>query len=318
MASGCHEGLDLAGHDGLFAYSLLMDRTCLIVGCGYVGRRLARRMQAGWHVAGAVRSAATARELSAAGVEAIAFDLDSEPVTDALRRLVDRSVLAWLAPPPDTGTTDLRLERFFAELGDARPTALLYMSTTGVYGDAAGGTVTEDSPARPANDRSRRRLAAERRSVTWCARSGVRCVILRVPAIYGPHRLPLERLRRGEPALRPEESGPGNRIHVDDLVSACAAALEQPVHGVFNVGDGDHSSTTVFLQRTAALAGLQQPRLVSMDAARRLLTPGMLSFLVESRRVDAHRMRETLLPVLAYPTLDAGIAASLAEMAVTS
>ena len=91
--------------------------------------------------------------------------------------------------------------------------------------------------------------------------------MLRVPGIYGPGRLPLERLRRGEPALDPADAGPGNRIHVDDLVAACIAALERPVQGIFNVTDGDPSSTTVFLQRTAALAGLPPPPLVGLAEA---------------------------------------------------
>jgi nucleoside-diphosphate-sugar epimerase len=139
-------------------------------------------------------------------------------------------------------------------------------------------------------------------------------VILRVPGIYGPHRLPLDRLRRSEPALRPEDAGPGNRIHVDDLVTACIAALERPVRGAFNVGDGDHSSTTVYLQKTAELAGLPAPELVSLAEARGRISPGMLAYLVETRRVDTRRMREELGVRPRYSRLEDGIAASLAEM----
>jgi nucleoside-diphosphate-sugar epimerase len=188
------------------------------------------------------------------------------------------------------------------------------MSTTGVYGDAGGAIVTEATPVAPASDRSRRRVDAEARAVEWCSGRGTRCVILRVPGIYGPWRLPIERLRRGEPALRPEDAGPGNRIHVDDLVSACSAALERRVAGVFNVGDGNHASTTTYLQRVAAPAGLAPPRLVSMEEARSAVGPGLLAYLVESRRIDNRRMLEDLGVRLAYADLDAGIAASLAEM----
>jgi nucleoside-diphosphate-sugar epimerase len=139
-------------------------------------------------------------------------------------------------------------------------------------------------------------------------------VVLRVPGIYGPGRLPLDRLRRGEPALRPEDAGPGNRIHVDDLASACVAALERPVTGVFNVTDGDPSSTTVFLQRTAELAGLPPPPLVPLAEARTRIAPGLLSFLLESRLVDNGRMRAVLGVEPAYGRCTDGIAASLAEM----
>jgi nucleoside-diphosphate-sugar epimerase len=166
----------------------------------------------------------------------------------------------------------------------------------------------------PANDRSRRRVTAERLATAWCDARGVRCVVLRVPGIYGPYRLPLERLARGEAALRPEDSGPGNRIHVEDLVTACVAALERPVQGIVNVTDGNPASTSEFLQRTAALAGLPPPPLVPLAEAHGRIAPGMLSFLVESRRVDNRRMREELGVVPRYAVLDEGIAASLAQM----
>jgi nucleoside-diphosphate-sugar epimerase len=157
-------------------------------------------------------------------------------------------------------------------------------------------------------------VAAEDAAKAWCAGHGVRCVVLRVAGIYGPGRLPLDRLRRGEPALRPEDAGPGNRIHVDDLVTSCVAAIERPVQGAFNVTDGDTSSTTVFLQSVAALAGLPPPPLLPLAEAAGRVSPGMLAFLRESRRVDNRRMREELGVVPRYVRVDDGIAASLAEM----
>jgi nucleoside-diphosphate-sugar epimerase len=194
---------------------------------------------------------------------------------------------------------------------------MVYISTTGVYGDAAGAMVDETTPVAPGTDRARRRVAAERAVQSWCAAREVRCAILRVPGIYGPQRLPLERLQRREPALRPEDAGPGNRIHVDDLVTACAAALERPAHGVFNVSDGNPATTTEFLQRTAALAGLPAPPLVAFAEATGRISSGMLAFLRESRRVDNRRMRQELGCEPRYANLDDGIAASLAEQQET-
>ncbi len=291
-----------------------MDRGFLIAGCGYVGRRLAERLKGSWQVIAIARSPATLADLQAMGIEAHFADLDALTELPMPGPAVDGTAAAFLAPPPGTGVTDPRLERFLAALGDARPLVFLYMSTTGVYGDTGGATVDETSPAAPGNDRSRRRLAAECAVQAWCGARGTRCVVLRVPGIYGPDRLPLERLGRGEPTIRPEDAGPGNRIHVDDLVSACIAAVEKPVSGVFNVGDGDHASTTEFLLRTASLAGLQPPRLVSLAEAQDQVSPGMLEFLVESRRVDTTRMREELGVVPRHANLESGIAASLREM----
>jgi nucleoside-diphosphate-sugar epimerase len=291
-----------------------MDRRSLIAGCGYVGCRVVARLVDTWQVAAVARSPATLAELRTLGIEAIFADFDEITASPALGRVADGAAVAYLAPPPGTGVADPRLEHFLAALGGARPSVFLYMSTTGVYGDAGGGDVDERSPSVPANDRSRRRLAAERAAGAWCAERGIRLVVLRVPGIYGPHRLPLERLGRGEPALRPEDCGPGNRIHVDDLVSACVAAIERPVSGIFNVGDGDHASTTEFLQKTALLAGLPPPRLVSLAEAQGQVSHGMLEYLVESRRVATTRMREELGVVPRHASVESGIAASLAEM----
>jgi nucleoside-diphosphate-sugar epimerase len=297
--------------DSPFAYAAEVDQSCLIVGCGYTGRRRARALQPRWRVLATARSDLAAAELQAAGIEVLRADLDAALAPGLLETAVDGAAIAYLAPPPDHGTDDPRLVRFLAALGRARPPVLLYMSTTGVYGDTGGEVVTEDSPLLPANDRARRRVAAETAAQDWCAGRGVRCVVLRVPGIYGPGRLPLDRLRRGEPALRPEDAGPGNRIHVADLVTACAAALERPVGGAFNVTDGNPASTTEFLQRTAAIAGLAPPPLVALADASGRISAGMLAFLRESRRVDNRRMREELGVELRYADLDAGIAASL-------
>jgi nucleoside-diphosphate-sugar epimerase len=309
MGGSGHSGTDRSSVDRSGT-----DRRSLIAGCGYVGRRLAARLLQTRQVVALARSPATLAGLRAEGIETVATDFDAIGESPALERIAQGAAVVYLAPPPGTGVTDPRLARFLAALGDSRPSVFLYMSTTGVYGDAGGATVDETSPAAPANDRSRRRLAAEQVATAWCAAHGARCVVLRVPGIYGPHRLPLERLRRGEPALRPEDSGPGNRIHVDDLVSACVAAIERPVSGLVNVGDGDHASTTEFLQETAKLAGLPQPRLVSLAEARGQLSPGMLEYLVESRRVDTTRMRRELGVIPRYASLAAGIAPSLEEM----
>ena len=293
-----------------------MHAPSLVAGCGYVGRRLATTLVRSRTVVALARSAGSDAGLAADGIAGRSVDFDKvEPAS--LASIADDSGIVYLAPPPPDGDHDARLRQFLAALGDARPAAFVYLSTTGVYGDTRGERVDESSPTVPGSERARRRLDAESAARDWCAARGVRWVSLRVPGIYGPHRLPLDRLRRGEPALRPEDAGPGNRIHVDDLVSACVAALDRPVDGVINVGDGDHASTTVYLQRVAALAGLPAPRLVTREEAAAQIGPGMLEFLFESRRVDTRRMRDEL-GVVPRHDLDAGVAASLAEMGWTA
>jgi nucleoside-diphosphate-sugar epimerase len=294
------------------------DLSCLIVGCGYVGSRLARREAGRRPLLALVRSGRNAGGLVSAGVRSLRIDLDAAPdpaLQPALAAATDQAAVVYLAPPPDNGTTDPRLATFLAQIEGATPAVFVYISTTGVYGDAGGAIVDEFTPVAPSNDRSRRRVAAESTAQAWCAARGVRCVILRVPGIYGPDRLPLERLQRHEPALREEDAGPGNRIHVDDLVTAIVAAIDlRSAQGLFNVTDGDYASTTAYLQLTAAVAGIEPPALISKAEARARIPAGMLSFLLESRRVDNRRMLADLDLQLQYPTLRSGVLASYAEM----
>lgn len=291
--------------------------SCLVVGCGYVGTRLARREAAHRPVLAIVRSGPAATALQGAGINTLRRDLDAtEPeLQSSLAAAAHGAAVVYLVPPPEHGSTDPRIENFLGDVREAVPAVFVYVSTTGVYGDTAGAPVDERTPVAPGNDRARRRVAAESAATAWCAARGVRCVVLRVPGIYGPRRLPLERLQRGEPVLRPEDAGPGNRIHVDDLVAAIVAAVDQPApHGMYNVSDGDHSSTTEYLQATATAAGLPAPRLVTRAEAAQQISPGMLAYLLESRRVDNARMVHELGIRLLYPRMQAGVLASLAEM----
>jgi nucleoside-diphosphate-sugar epimerase len=163
-------------------------------------------------------------------------------------------------------------------------------------------------------DRGRRRVSAEEMTRVWCTERRVRRVILRVPGIYGSGRLPLERLRRREPALHPEDAGISNRIHVDDLVQACVqAAINPEARGIYNVTDGNACSATDFLDRVAALTGLPPSPRVSMDEAQLTFTQERLSFLNESRRVSNERMLKHLGVKLRYADMDEGIRASLQE-----
>ncbi|MBK9798077.1 MAG: NAD-dependent epimerase/dehydratase family protein [Holophagaceae bacterium] len=287
------------------------NQSCLLAGCGYVGVRLARRRLERGPVLALVRRQASCEALTSEGIAALAMDLDEGSQQDALDVPPGLHAVVYLAPPAARGTEDLRLARFLERLGGARPAVLVYLSTTGVYGDTDGAPVDEQSPVAPREDRSRRRVDAERRVAQWCEARRIRWVVLRVPAIYGPHRLPLDRLRLGEPVLRPEDSGPGNRIQVDDLVAACLAALDRPLSGVFNLTDGHPESMAAFTTRVARLAGLPAPPQIDWAEAQRVLSPGLLGFLRESRRVTSCRSQALGLSPM---DPEAGIRASLREM----
>jgi nucleoside-diphosphate-sugar epimerase len=280
-----------------------------IVGCGYTGLKLARRwLEAGAEVRGFATRATSLHEIAAIGAQAVELDLDrpSAAGPPAARDFSDH-LLYYGVPPPPEGGSDSRLERFLGGIEGA-PRRIVYLSTTGVYGDRQ-----EDTPPSPATDRAMRRMAAETALRRWSERRATPWCILRVAGIYGPGRLPLERLRRRDPAIAPPEDSPGNRIHVDDLVGACVAAGRSPraAGRIYNVSDGSEDSQTAFLERVSRIAGLPPPPLITRAEAERVMTASAWSFLAESRRVDNTRMRTELEVALAYADLDAGIRASL-------
>lgn len=287
----------------------------LVIGCGYVGTRLARQYLAqGESVIGVTRTVTGLARLQTSGVPGLRRDLANDPLDDL--PLADAD-LFHCAPPPASGTDDPHTRRLvdaFARVG--HPRRVVYLSTTGVYGDCAGEWVDETWPARPVADRSLRRWDAEETLRRWSQASGRDLVILRVAGIYGPGRLPLERIRAGTPMVRPEEAPYTNRIHVDDLVAVCRAAMARGVAGaVYNACDGHPSTMAEYFQDVAAAAGLPSPPLISLAEAAAHLSGGMLSYLSESRRLRNERLREQLGVELRYPSLAAGLQAIFGESA---
>lgn len=275
-----------------------------IIGCGDIGLRVAQRLQRqGAEPTGVVRTAQSAERLRAAGVEALCLDLDREAPPAA------ESVL-WFAPPPRDGDTDARVARLVA----ARPAVerLVYLSTSGVYGDCGGAWIDESAALRPRTSRAQRRLDAEQRLQAWAAQSGVSLSIMRVPGIYGPGRLPEARLREGTPVLLPEEAPYTNRIHAEDLASAALAVLERGRSGAaYNIADGRPTTMTDYFCRCARLLGLPDPPAMPASEARQHLSAAMWSFMEESKRLRVDRLRDELGFVWRYPDLDRGLPACL-------
>lgn len=275
----------------------------LIVGCGDIGLRVARRLrERGEAPALIVRSAASAGALRTEGFEVQALDLDREtPVFDAEQ-------VYWFAPPPAQGREDPRLRRWLAGLSPQPARRIVYISTSGVYGDCAGRWIDEDEPLKPQTDRGHRRLDAERALSEFARHSTGAVMVLRVPGIYGPGRLPVERLQQHLPVVREDEAPWTNRIHAEDLASVALAAMDHGAAGrAYNVSDGQPTTMSDYFVRCARLLNLPEPPRVSMQEARARLTPAMLSFLEESKRLVNRRMLEELGVVLRYPDLAAGL-----------
>ena len=270
----------------------------LFVGAGYTGARVLERLPD-----------AIALGRSRPGDERL--DLDGD---DPLRlELPEQYAVIYSVPPADDQPGDPRLARFLALL-PLPPARIVYLSTTGVYGNRDGHRVDEKSKPRPESARAERRLAAEQMLAEWCTGRDTTVVVLRVPGIYGPGRLGTDRIQAAMPVIDEKDASPGNRIHVDDLATCCIAGLSPDVpDGIYNVGDGDHRSSTWFKNELARQLGLPAPTEIGMDEAARVFSPMAMSFLSESRIVDTARMRNVLGVMPRYPNAEDGIRASLEE-----
>lgn len=281
-----------------------------IIGCGYIGRRVASlEHDAGSSVKALARSKYASSELEKIGIEVVNGDLDNAGSLEGLP-IKDRTIY-YFAPPPSTGIHDTRMESFLSSISNkGLPEKMILLSTTGVYGDCGGEWISEDRSPAPMADRAKRRLSAENLLTAWGKDKGVSCVILRVPGIYGPGRLPEKRLREGLPVLSEKESPFSNRIHADDLAAACFAAARRGKDGeVYNVSDGNPTTMTDYFFNVADVLGLSCPPEISLEDARKKMSGGMLSYLAESKKIDNKKMREELGITPRYPDLKSGLKA---------
>ena len=129
------------------------------------------------------------------------LDLDRP---ESLAALEPVDAVLHCAPPPASGPADTRTANLLCALESRRilPTRIVYISTSGVYGDCGGALVDESRAVNPQTSRAARRVDAEARLALWCNAHGAALSILRAPGIYAADRLPLERLRAGTPVLR--------------------------------------------------------------------------------------------------------------------
>jgi nucleoside-diphosphate-sugar epimerase len=211
------------------------------------------------------------------------------------------------APPAAAGERDLRTANLLAALQGVR--RIVYISTSGVYGDCGGALVDETRALSPQTPRARRRADAEAQLQRWCAGQGVALVVLRAPGIYAADRLPLERLRAGMPVLRAEDDVYTNHIHADDLAAAVVRALEpDAAPGVYNVADDSALRMADWMDLVAGHAGLAKPPRMPRSRIAEHLSPELLSFMNESRRLDNRRMKAVLGVKLRYRTVHEGLA----------
>jgi len=290
--------------------------TLLIVGCGDVGMRVARLLRGRWRLVVLTTDSGRVPALRAAGICPLLGDLDRPETLARLAYLAD--AVLHLAPPAATGATDVRTAKLLRALArGGRVQRIVYVSTSGVYGDCAGDRVDETRPLRPATERAQRRVDAEAR-LRWYGRAfGARVSLLRVPGIYAADRAgghPRERLARATPVLAAGDDVYTNHIHADDLARTCVAALHRglPQRAV-NVSDDSEIKMGDYFDLAADLCRLPRPPRIARAEAEQHLSPMALSFMSESRRLVNTRLVRELRVRLRYPRVHDGLLAGLAD-----
>ena len=285
-------------------------KNIIIIGYGFVAEHVAVLESAvKTQLSTLSRNREKQTKLQSQGIQTLIGDLDDNCDLSALP--LPGSGVYYFAPPPNNGTKDTRIERFLSNLDMAvPPQCIVYISTTGVYSTQGPNINTdENSPTQPNLARGQRRLDAENKLLQWGEKNPkTRIVILRVVGIYGPNKLPLERIKRGEPLLDPSYPSFVNLIHIDDLAQACfqAMRLGKPSEK-YNISDGKPLLMTEYFQAIAQAFNYPQPPLISMAEAEKQLSAGFLSYLKETRHIDNTKMLRELKIQLRHPDVRVAI-----------
>jgi nucleoside-diphosphate-sugar epimerase len=223
-----------------------MKNSILIVGCGDIALRTATLLKEHYRLLGLCRHSKNFNQLRLHGILPLSGDLDHHENLGKLAGIAQ--VVLHFAPPPNHGVRDTRTANLLAALTrrpkiqrSILPQRLIYISTSGVYGDCNGALIDETHPVNPGSKRALRRINAEKQIRQWGIRNHVNVTILRVPGIYAANRLPLARLHEGITMLSPEDDGYINHIHANDLARIICAALRYAKPGrIYHACDDFH------------------------------------------------------------------------------
>ncbi len=278
----------------------------LIFGYGFTGKAVARewrRAFPGAAIAATSRSAATRRELAENGLSAYDF-----PLPDPARALSGITHVLVTAPPGDAGDPVLAAHEAAIVAAAPHLSWIGYVSTTGVYGDAGGNEVTEESPRLSVSPRGRRRIAAEDAWQTLAARLKVPVCLFRAAGIYGNGRSALDAVRDGTARriIRPDQVF--SRIHVDDLARVIMASARDPAAGaVFNVCDDAPAPPHLVTEEACRLLNAPLPPLEDFESSRATMSAMAQSFWADNKLVSNRLMKSALGVNLQFPSFREGL-----------
>lgn len=281
----------------------------LVLGGGWLGAAAAREaVRRGGHATLTSRDPRRREALAAEGFHAC--DPDD---TEALNRDVfETPAVLVTAPPESDGCPGLRRLIPAITRTGAFPDWIGYVSSTAVYGDRAGGWAFEDSELNAASLEGARRVRAERDWLDAGQGMGLTVQIFRLPALYGPGRSPLDRLRDGTARLVRKPGQVFNRVHVEDAVSGLFASMARPRPGAaYILCDDEPAPADVVMESAARRLGLPMPP--EVDWHDPSVSEAMRRFYLDSKRLSNARAKAELGWRPKYPTWREGLEALLGD-----
>lgn len=275
---------------------------CLFIfGLGYVGQNFGRALLGkGWRVVGTTRTSSQAQSLKEQGFEAIIWDSVTPFPYECLK---DVTHILVTIPPNEKGDIVLR----YLDFSPFSIEWAGYLSATSVYGDHHGAWVSEDSVLNPISPRGRHRLLAETQWLAYKAKHPHFPIhIFRLSGIYGPGRSVLDSIRSGVMQRIDKPRHVFSRIHIEDIVQVLMASVNHPQPGeVYNLADDQPAATADVMAFGCNILGVEVPPLVPFEKAA--LSPSLREFYAEQKRVDNHKIKESLRVRLIYPTYKEGL-----------
>ncbi len=277
----------------------------LVIGCGYLGMRIARRARAlGWTVRMLTRDAERARSWAAEGYEPITGDV---MLPESLASLPKTGTVVYAVGYDRTSGHSLNdvYVRGLANVVDrvaATASKFVYVSSTGVYGQNDGQWVDEDAVCEPTREGGQACLAAEK--MLACSAVAKRLACLRLAGLYGPGRLPMRAILDSDQPIALPVNGYLNLIHVEDAADVVWAALDfQELPRTWNVSDGVPVIRREYYAEMARQLGVPVPQFVAPAAAVSAAERAQAD-----KRVSNRRMLRDLSVELRFPSYREGLA----------
>ncbi|GLS00801.1 NAD(P)-dependent oxidoreductase [Brevundimonas denitrificans] len=279
----------------------------LVYGGGWLGRAVGlEAVRRGGRAVLTSRDADRRAALAAEGLAAIDPN-DAPALADAV---AGASAILVCAPPVADGCPGLKALSPALAATDVWPDWIGYVSSTAVYGDRAGGWAFEDSELNAASLEGARRVRAERDWLDAGQGMGLTVQLFRLPALYGPGRSPLDRLRDGTARIVRKPGQVFNRVHVDDVVSGLFASMARPRPGAaYILCDDEPAPADVVMEGAARRLGLPTPPEIDLDDPS--VSDAMRRFYLDSKRLSNARAKAELGWRPKYPTWRDGLEAML-------